>query len=117
MAARSEAGAVDGVTRPFAPSLKDRAAALDLLRSLMSRIFGVPAELITASTVAADIERWDSLGMATLSLGLERRLNRRLPVEAFVAAQSVAELVDIIGGLGTVASARDGAASDAPRHG
>jgi acyl carrier protein len=108
---------VDSVTQPFAPSPTDPAAALDLLRSLMSRVFGLPPQLINGSTVAADVERWDSLGMATLSLGLERRLNRRLPVEAFVAAQSVAELIDIICGLETETAACDGAGSDAERHG
>lgn len=107
---------MDGVTPASAPSV-DRAAALGLVRSLMSRIFGVPPALITASTIAADIERWDSLGMVTLSLGLERRLNRQLPVEAFVAARSVAALVDIICSLGTATTGRNGAASDVERHG
>ena len=84
-----------------------RAAALELLRGLMSRIFGVPAESIGATTVATDIERWDSLAMATLSFGLERRLNRSLPAEDFVAAKSVAALLDIICRTTPAHSARD----------
>jgi hypothetical protein len=70
VAARSQEGAVDSVKQPVAPSPMDHAAALDLLRGLMSRVFGLPPQLINGSTVAANVERWDSLGMATLSLGV-----------------------------------------------
>ena len=91
---------------PVAETTTRRAEALELLRSLMSRMFGVPAASITAKTVATDIERWDSLAMVTLSLGLERRLNRSLPIEDFVAAKSVAALLDIICGAPPSVSTR-----------
>ena len=74
----------------------DRSMALSAVQSLMGRVFGVPPETITEATGPAQIEAWDSLNMAIIAIGLERRLDRAVPVEFCLRAASVADLLDAI---------------------
>jgi acyl carrier protein len=74
----------------------DRAAALAAVKSVMSRVFGVPPDILTEATTAASIERWDSLNIVLITIGLERRLGLQLDVSACAGAVSVGALLDVL---------------------
>jgi acyl carrier protein len=74
----------------------ERQAALAAVRSVMSRVFGIPECRITEATRAADIDRWDSLNMIVVAIGLERRLGRPVAAASFAEAGSVGALLDAL---------------------
>jgi acyl carrier protein len=74
----------------------DRDAVLAALQAVMSRVFGVPPQTITEATRRSDIERWDSLNLVLVSIGLERRLGVPIDVATCADAQTVKALIDVI---------------------
>jgi acyl carrier protein len=46
---------------------------LDEVASLFAEVFGIPAEAVTPSTSADDVESWDSMGHLVLVQTLEER--------------------------------------------
>jgi acyl carrier protein len=78
----------------------DRTATLLAIRSVMSRVFGVPEDSITEATRHVEIDRWDSLNMVMVAIGLERRLDRPIEPATLTGINSVAELLDILSSNG-----------------
>jgi acyl carrier protein len=74
----------------------ERQAAFDAVRSVMSRVFGIPECGITEATRATDIDRWDSLNMIVVAIGLERRLGRPVSAGSCAEAGSVGALLDVL---------------------
>jgi acyl carrier protein len=74
----------------------ERAVVFAQLRAVMSRVLGVPEEKIGEDTTRAQIDRWDSLNMVTVAIGLERRLKRVIDPELLVDANSVRDLLDAL---------------------
>jgi len=77
-------------------SMEARAHVLSEVRLMMSRVFGVGVDMISETSSARDIERWDSLSLLTVVIGMERRLNTLIPVGAAQQTTDVASLVDVI---------------------
>ena len=73
-----------------------RETTFTALRAVMSRVFGVPEYTVTETTRRAQIERWDSLNMVTVAIGLERRLGRTVDMDSCVRATSVGALLDML---------------------
>jgi acyl carrier protein len=74
----------------------DREAVLAAIKAVMSRVFGVHPQMITESTRRTDIERWDSLNLVLVSIGLERRLGMPIDVAACTEAATVKALIDAL---------------------
>lgn len=70
------------------------------VQQVMSKVFGLPAEQIKETTKPDEIKRWDSLSLLSVLLGLERRLGRKIPFGALLAAASVGAIVSSLMGGG-----------------
>ena len=62
----------------------------------IGEIFGVDASGINRSTVAEDVDGWDSLSHPILILRLEKKLNVRVDDQTVLDAANVGELIDAI---------------------
>jgi acyl carrier protein len=69
---------------------------LAAVRAVMSRVFGIPPDMIDETTHRADIERWDSLNAILISIGLERRLGRPVDAAVCTSASTVEALIDAL---------------------
>jgi acyl carrier protein len=76
------------------PAAADRTAVLAVVQIVMGRVFGVAPESIVESTRSHDVERWDSLTMVVVAIGLERRLGRVIEPGSLTRLHSVAALLD-----------------------
>jgi acyl carrier protein len=74
----------------------DRDAILAAVQAVMSRVFGVPPQMITEATRCTDIERWDSLNLVLVSIGLERRLDIPVDVATCSSVRTVKALIDAL---------------------
>ena len=54
---------------------------IDRIKNVMSAVFDVPAETITETSSADDIDSWDSLRHLNLILGLEEEFDITIPDE------------------------------------
>jgi acyl carrier protein len=74
----------------------DRQEIFERARTVMARVFNVPADTIGETTRAADVKGWDSLTHLIVLTGIEKRFDVDLPMERAHAAQNVGELVTLI---------------------
>jgi len=74
----------------------DREAVRAQVVRLMSRVFGADPSDINDRTTAADIERWDSLSLLTVLLGIERSLGVAVSSDAAAEVADVGGLVELV---------------------
>ncbi len=73
-------------------------ANIEKLQQVISSYFGT-SEPIDESTVAADIDGWDSLAHASLMIRVEEEFDVQFPMEAIWKLKNVGEMASLIAKL------------------
>jgi acyl carrier protein len=68
--------------------------ALQLVQQTLRVTFKDPGLVIDRSTIADDIDGWDSLSHAVLMMRLEKNFNARIPASMATSFRNIGELVD-----------------------
>jgi acyl carrier protein len=68
--------------------------ALQLVQQTLRVTFKDPGLVIDRSTIADDIDGWDSLSHAVLMMRLEKNFNVRIPASMAASFRNIGELVD-----------------------
>lgn len=71
---------------------------MEKLQRVISLYFGTE-EPIDETTVAADIDGWDSLAHASLMIHVEEEFNVQFPIEAIWKLKNVGEMASLISRL------------------
>jgi acyl carrier protein len=71
-------------------------AVLDQVRGIVSMIFNVPLEDVTAETSTETLENWDSMGHLMLILELEQQFEREFSPEEVEQMHDVATIARIV---------------------
>jgi len=75
----------------------DRQEIFERARTVMARVFNVPADSIIETTRAVDVKGWDSLTHLIVLTGIEKKFDVELPMDKAHSAQNVGDLVTLIG--------------------
>jgi acyl carrier protein len=70
------------------------AAFFDAFAQIIRRVFPDHTGPLTADTVAADVDGWDSLAHANVILEAEQHFHAKLPVEELYRTRSLGDLVE-----------------------
>jgi acyl carrier protein len=73
-----------------------RAEILDRIQTIIRGIFDDDTLEITESTVAADVEEWDSLEQINILVAAERDFDVKFSVGDVEGLRNVGELVDLV---------------------
>ena len=74
----------------------DREKVVDRLNHLFRDIFDDDDIAVTDTTVAADIDGWDSLAHITLILGVEREFHIKMTAAEVGSLKNVGQMIDVI---------------------
>jgi acyl carrier protein len=74
----------------------DEAAIYEKLNDLFREVFDDETLMITASTSAKDIERWDSFNNVALMIAIEARFGIRLTSAEIEGFENVGDLASVI---------------------
>lgn len=66
------------------------------LRSIMTDVFNVPANQITAETMVETVESWDSFNHINLTLALEKEFKVTFSPEEIITMASFREIIAIL---------------------
>ena len=69
---------------------------LESIRNLISTLFNVPVESVTASSSPKTIEAWDSMGQLTLILEMEQEFGIEITHVRAQRMESVGAIADMI---------------------
>jgi len=74
----------------------DEALQIDeIVKDFVANFFSLPKDRILDTTIAEDIEGWDSLANAEIILGLEDKLDVELEVEDLLEMENVGKVIEI----------------------
>ena len=74
----------------------DLAEALTRVQKVAAGTFGCAPEAIGATTVAADVEKWDSLRHLIFISGIEQEFDIEFDMDAIAKMTNVADLLKLI---------------------
>lgn len=74
------------------------AKAFQIVSVAIARQFNIPADTITAETVALDVPGWDSFSNGLLIIAMEEAVGRPLPFDAMASAANVGEMATVVAG-------------------
>jgi len=73
-----------------------RESIIEATTEIFCDIFDDDSIIVTESTVADDIEDWDSLEHINLVLALEQRFNLKFSMDEVIGMKNVGDMVDIV---------------------
>lgn len=74
----------------------DRAEILNKLTGIIKDVLDLDELILTDSTVAADVEGWDSLTHITIIAEVEEAFDMKFPMKAVITMKNIGEMIDII---------------------
>ncbi len=77
----------------------DRQEILDRVRTVAAECFACRPEQINEATVAADVERWDSLRHLVFVSSLEQEFSVEFDMDAIAGLTDIGELLGLIAAL------------------